>query len=200
MRDWGKVWRRLFPRRRGKPPVEAALPDEQGPYKGLRPYTEDDRDNFFARRTDCRILIDKILANRLTLLFAAAGVGKSSLLQAAVLPRLKDQRQENLDVVYHNDWVTAPFAGLKAAVLTTLKARGRIDEDGLPEDLDSFSLTDFFAFCTLFTRQPLVVMLDQFEEYFQYQRYRQDFRPLHPRVGLPHQRAGGAGCVGCFHA
>lgn len=61
----------------------------QVPYKGLRPYEEEDRDNFFGRDEDCRILIDKILANRLTLLFAASGVGKSSLLQAAVLPHLK---------------------------------------------------------------------------------------------------------------
>ena len=67
------------------------------PYKGLRPYEESDQRNFFGREAECKILLDKFLASRLTLLFAATGVGKSSLLQAAVLPRLKDSRQENRD-------------------------------------------------------------------------------------------------------
>jgi hypothetical protein len=47
------------------------------PYKGLRPYIQSDQDNFFGRNADCRILIDKILTERLTLLFAESGIGKS---------------------------------------------------------------------------------------------------------------------------
>lgn len=80
----------------------ATIPAE-GPYKGLRPYEEQDQHAFFGRDADCNILIDKILANKLTLLFAATGVGKSSLLQAAILPRLKDPTREHLDVVYFRD-------------------------------------------------------------------------------------------------
>ena len=171
-------WRKIIGIRSQKQPSLAALTDESGPYKGLRPYTEADQNRFFAREADCKILIDKILANRLTLLFAASGVGKSSLLQAAVLPQLKHPGQENLDVVYHNDWVTKPLAGLKQVVLKTLQARGRVDSEVLPEKLEEQSIKDFFGFCTLFTRRPLVVMLDQFEEFFQYQRYRADFRPF----------------------
>jgi hypothetical protein len=91
------------------------------PYKGLRPYQEKDQNNFFGRDAERKVLIDKILANRLTLLFAASGVGKSSLLQAAVLPLLKDPGRENLDPVYYNDWVTSPLIDLKQTVLTTLK-------------------------------------------------------------------------------
>ncbi|SDZ75568.1 hypothetical protein SAMN05660964_00148 [Thiothrix caldifontis] len=76
------------------------------PYPGLRPYHEDEQDKFFGRDADAEVLIDKVLTNRLTLLFAASGVGKSSLLQAAVIPRLKSPSGENLDVVYHIDWVS----------------------------------------------------------------------------------------------
>ena len=47
------------------------------PYKGLQPYTETDKDNFFGREAEKRILIDKILTHKLTFLFAASGVGKS---------------------------------------------------------------------------------------------------------------------------
>jgi len=61
----------------------------QQPYKGLTPYEERDKDNFFGRAEDIRILVDKIRARKLTFLFAASGVGKSSLLQAGVIPELK---------------------------------------------------------------------------------------------------------------
>lgn len=155
--------------------MNASVPS---PYKGLRPYEEQDRDNFFGREKECRILIDKILVNKLTLLFAASGVGKSSLLQAAVLPRLKDPRHENRDGVYYNDWVSPPLEGLKQQVLKTLQQQSLLENVALPAELPERSLNEFFSFCALFTRQPLVVVLDQFEEFFQYQRHTTDFKPF----------------------
>ncbi len=49
------------------------------PYPGLRPYREDEYHKFFGRQADAEILIDKLLTNRLTLLFAASGVGSKQL-------------------------------------------------------------------------------------------------------------------------
>jgi len=71
----------------------------QQPYKGLQPYEEENQKIFFGREQERSILIDKILSNKLTLLFADTGVGKSSLLQASVIPELKQPERENLDVV-----------------------------------------------------------------------------------------------------
>jgi len=76
------------------------------PYKGLNPYEERDKDNFFGRTADIRILSDKIRARKLTFLFAASGVGKSSLLQAGVMPELKNPTRKHykpLNVIYYND-------------------------------------------------------------------------------------------------
>ena len=148
------------------------------PYKGLRPYEEEDRENFFGRDADCRILIDKILANRVTLLFAASGVGKSSLLQAKVLPQLNDPQHENLDTVYYRDWVLSPLPTLKQHILATLKDRKRLAGDALIEETKEDSLEDFFALCAFVSRQPLVIALDQFEEFFHNQRYAPDFKPF----------------------
>ena len=155
-------------------PPATALAD--GPYKGLRPYEEQDQHHFFGRDADCNILLDKILTNKLTLLFAATGVGKSSLLQAAILPRLKDPTREHLDVVYFKDWVEHPLTALKRTTLHVLQERRRLDATAPLADLDSFTLQDFLQFCSLFTRPPLVVILDQFEEFFQYQRPRDTFQ------------------------
>lgn len=137
------------------------------PYLGLRPYQEVDQHNFYGRDADCEILVDKLLANRLTLLFAASGVGKSSLLNAAVLPRLKDPLGENLSVVYHNDWVQKPLALLHTAIREAVPAAKEAPAD--------HTLAELLSFCTLFTRHPFVVVLDQFEEFFRYQRGKDDF-------------------------
>jgi HEAT repeat protein len=152
--------------------------EQSEPYKGLRPYEEGDQGNFFGREAECRILLDKFLASRLTLLFAASGVGKSSLLQAAVLPHLKDSRQENRDAVYYKDWVSPPLAGLKQAIRMALEQDGTLDGDLWPQAADSHSLRELLAFAALFVRPPLVLVLDQFEEFFQYHRYAPSFQPF----------------------
>jgi HEAT repeat protein len=149
------------------------------PYKGLQPYTEQDKDNFFGREAETRILIDQILTHKLTFLFAASGVGKSSLLQAAVLPALKHPTRmdrEPLDVIYYTDWVGNPLETLKKSILADLQTKGQLT----PEDKLDFNLPlpQFFHFCTALTSEPLVIILDQFEEFFNYQRVSEYFQPV----------------------
>ena len=140
---------------------------QQTPYLGLRPYQYSDRGNFFGRDADCEILIDKLLSNRLTLLFAASGVGKSSLLNAAVLPQLKDPLGENLSVVYHNDWVQNPLSALQSSIREAVSAAKQAPAEQ--------TLSELLKFCSLFIRHPFVIVLDQCEEFFRYQRGKADF-------------------------
>ena len=134
------------------------------PYKGLQPYEETDRDNFFGRDAEARILVDKILTNKLTLLFAASGVGKSSLLQAAVMPALRARGK--IDLVYHRDWVGDPGFNLKR---TIAKMYGQPFPERPGEA--AAALPDFVHANLLFGQNSLVVILDQFEEFFNYQRH-----------------------------
>ncbi|MGE5344098.1 MAG: HEAT repeat domain-containing protein [Candidatus Omnitrophota bacterium] len=143
------------------------------PYKGLRPYEEENQGIFFGREQEKEILIDKIFANKLTLLFAATGVGKSSLLQASVIPELKRPEGDNLDVVYYIDWVSDPIAELKNITVKTLQDR-RKKSFGFEADPD-IALKDFFQVCATFSSDPLVIILDQFEEFFQYQKYKDGY-------------------------
>jgi HEAT repeat protein len=140
------------------------------PYKGLRPYEEQDQDNFFGREAEKHILVDKILTNKLTLLFASSGVGKSSLLQAAVIPHLKAPAGEYLDVVYHKNWFADPITDLKQTLIDYFKE----------EDIDdnSLELKEFLQLYTNFSSEPLVIILDQFEEFFHYQRGKKRFQPF----------------------
>lgn len=140
------------------------------PYLGLRPYQEVDQHNFFGRDNDCEVLIDKVLSNRLTLLFAASGVGKSSLLNAAVLPKLKDPLGENLSVTYHNDWVQSPLSELKDTIREVVPTAWEVTAEQ--------TLCELVSFCSLFTRHPFVLVLDQFEEFFRYQPGKADFHSV----------------------
>src|SRR5215510_7241414 len=99
------------------------------PYKGLLPYDEHDRDNFFGRAHETEILLGKILSHKVTLLYAATGVGKSSLLGAAVLPELEDVDKENLDVAFHRTWLGDPLATIQDTVRLMLSRRTKIDPD-----------------------------------------------------------------------
>jgi WD40 repeat protein len=59
------------------------------PYRGLRPYESSDSELFFGRKRLTQRLLDRLAAGgRLHLLSGACGVGKTSLLQAGVLPAL----------------------------------------------------------------------------------------------------------------
>ena len=149
------------------------------PYPGLRPFTEIEQAYFFGREGDKAILIDKILANRLTLLFAASGVGKSSLLRAAVIPQLTHPAGEHLSVVYHRRWWGEEdmSAVLCQAILQELTTQHILTEADRAE-LQHESLVAVLGYVSLLTRAPLVLILDQFEEFFRYQRGRKTFSAL----------------------
>ncbi len=73
------------------------------PFKGLRPYCEDDSDRLFGRDRDLVLMKDRIFSARTTLLFAGSGVGKTSFLNAKVIPELRKQ----CTVIWYNRWTGA---------------------------------------------------------------------------------------------
>ncbi|MGH8553664.1 MAG: hypothetical protein ACRERS_10250, partial [Methylococcales bacterium] len=142
---------------------------EQNPYPGLQPFKESEKDRFFGRDEEIHILTDKILANRMTLLVAASGAGKSSLLQAGVMPALRAGGMA--DLIYHNDWALDPLAGLKQTVVKHLIEGRRIGPEYRP-DPDQ-SLDRFLRIHSLLVEGMQVILLDQFEEFFYYHRFSQ---------------------------
>ena len=78
------------------------------------PYTEQDAEFFFGRDRDCAIITANLFASRLTILFGASGVGKSSVLQAGVAHNLR--QKEGVAVVVFNDWHESPLDNLIQAV------------------------------------------------------------------------------------
>lgn len=146
-----------------------------GPYKGLIPYSEEDALFFFGRDRDRRIITANLLGSRLTLLYGATGVGKSSVLRAGVVHHLRRlarrhreiKRPPELAVAIFDAWHTDPLPGLLEKVQEAV-----IESLGKPEILPE-SGGDFCAALHWWTKQingDLLVILDQFEEYLLHEK------------------------------
>jgi WD40 repeat protein len=62
------------------------------PYRGIEPFRYADRDLFFGREEFLEKLLADILAFRLVVLFGRTGIGKSSLINAGLIPALERER------------------------------------------------------------------------------------------------------------
>ena len=73
-------------------------PDDICPYKGLASYTEADANDFFGRESYCEELLDLLRRDqRLLAILGASGSGKTSLVQAGLIPRLRQAAIERSD-------------------------------------------------------------------------------------------------------
>jgi hypothetical protein len=133
------------------------------PYVGLQPYTEADIDYFFGRERDQRIIAANLGAARLTILYGASGVGKSSVLLAGVVPNLRTRPRTAVVVV--RDWRGASFLdALKSECGEAIK---RVRQKPLSID-PRLPLDDFLCAAGRELRGSLLIIFDQFEEYFLY--------------------------------
>jgi WD40 repeat protein len=144
----------------------------ESPYKGLTYYSEHDAPYFFGRESETEIIIANLMASRLTLLYGESGVGKSSVLHAGAVRRLHQNSRQNIKdwgrpefaAVAFRNWQNDPIAGLREAVRASVTDLLPDVEPVAPmERLDD----ELFEWCERLDGD-LVVVLDQFEEYFLY--------------------------------
>jgi hypothetical protein len=170
-----------------------------GPYKGLVPYSAADAAYFFGRDLDREVVGANLRGTRLTLLYGASGVGKSSLLQAGVLHQLRNVARSNLEeggapeiaVAYFQTWQGDPLAGLVRAVEEAVRnAWGGHEVAPVAAELP---LVDALRAWTQRLGGTILVLLDQFEDYFLYHpdRDREPFdREFARAVNAPDLRIG----------
>lgn len=63
----------------------------KNPYKALNSYEETDQKDFFGREEDVEKLLQLVKFNSLTVVFGKSGIGKTSLLNAGLFPRLRHE-------------------------------------------------------------------------------------------------------------
>ncbi|HMG34357.1 MAG TPA: hypothetical protein VKM94_10500 [Blastocatellia bacterium] len=143
-----------------------ATDNQRQRYKGTAPYQDVDLDRktFFGRDDQSRSLLSLVLAERLVVLFAKSGMGKSSLINAGLVEPLR-QRKYLPIVVRLNDLTQ----GLAQSLLDSVRhaaRHSRIDIVGG----DATSAWRFFKTAEFWSEhndllRP-VLILDQFEEIF----------------------------------
>jgi molybdopterin-guanine dinucleotide biosynthesis protein len=126
----------------------------RSPFKGLAAFEDTELDAMFfcGREREREVVVANLLASRLTVLYGASGVGKSSLLRAAVAHSLR--RAHDAAVVVFSSWASDPRAGLDEAID---EAFGIETSGTLSERLRAVG--------------EAYVILDQFEEYFLYHEH-----------------------------
>jgi WD40 repeat protein/transcriptional regulator with XRE-family HTH domain len=72
-----------------EPEWPAGLAETRCPYRGLQPFQEDDAELFFGREGDVQRLLERLKTTRFLAVVAPSGSGKSSLVQAGLLPALR---------------------------------------------------------------------------------------------------------------
>ena len=140
-----------------EPSATAAQGKPPRPYKFLDYYTENDQGLFFGREEEIENICSRILARRSFLLYGRSGVGKSSILRAGVIPRLHGQGHKACIIRSFTD----PLQHMQRMVrrLVTGNGEGDVDPDG-------DALRDLLHRRWSVSSSRIVVMLDQFEEFF----------------------------------
>ena len=138
------------------------------PYRGLIPFTEQDESFFFGRSTEAEIVTNNLHSSRITVLFGESGVGKSSLLSAAVLPTLIRRARNNLtdfgDAEYcpvlFRDWRGGSDSVLRESVFSACQRLGLQVEPraNLESQVDAAGKAS----------GRVLLIFDQVEEYFHY--------------------------------
>jgi WD40 repeat protein len=63
--------------------------DRDNPWPGLAAFRERDRDFFYGREPAVQVLLDLVSRERVSVLYGASGLGKTSLIQAGLFPRAR---------------------------------------------------------------------------------------------------------------
>src|SRR4029078_2707314 len=112
------------------------------PYRGLTPFEDSDLDVlfFFGRERERELVEANLMASRLTVLYGATGVGRSSILRAGVAHHLRGLSRANLEergdpglaVVVFDSWRD----DAQAALLKPVAAEGTEGLGGLLQPPD----------------------------------------------------------------
>jgi tetratricopeptide (TPR) repeat protein len=150
--------------------AQAAV-DAEHPWLGLASFTEETRAYFYGREEEIAELCRRVQRKLLTILFGQSGLGKTSILRAGVVPRL---RPEGFCPVYvridYSPESPPPSEQIKLAIFKATQAQGQWTQVGVAEAGES--LWEFLHHRDDVLRdasgKPLIPLLifDQFEELF----------------------------------
>ncbi|MBN8682300.1 MAG: hypothetical protein J0L99_06595 [Chitinophagales bacterium] len=135
-------------------------------YPGLKPFERAQSSIFHGRKDDIQVLANKIMRDRLVVLFAKSGIGKTSLLQAGVAPEI--EREGYVSLFFRADDTSRSLTErFRETLLGNKQNAGYNQTDA--GGAGAITLWEFMKRIEFdFNGLPAtpVVVLDQFEEIF----------------------------------
>jgi hypothetical protein len=162
-----------------------ASSQSHNPYVGPRPFEREERNLFFGREREISELQSLLTAHRTLLLYAASGAGKTSLLNAGLLPLMEQEGFEVFPVARVRGMIPG---GVRPEDISNLYVFNTLmswtEDEAANKTLPRMSLAQFLK-----TREhildlegfpaPRLIVFDQFEEFFtvyqEHWKQREDF-------------------------
>ena len=144
-------------------------------YPGVRPFGINDSDIFFGRKDDTSKLFKLIMLEKITVLFGKSGHGKSSIINAGIIPKLKDSHTPERFSYHPVEIRIGKVSGQNES--PTSKIVAKLDEQFPDLEEWSFlkkyedeapSLWHHFKKKQSNDTRKFILIFDQFEEFFTY--------------------------------
>ncbi|MEA2205462.1 MAG: hypothetical protein QOE77_2238 [Blastocatellia bacterium] len=166
------------------PAITKTDANETAPYVGPRPFKEEENQLFFGRMRETDELVSLITAHPVVLLYAPSGAGKSSLVNAGLIPKLKGIKPPNSEEDEEDEEDGEELEVFD--VLKPMRVQGQISADLVDSNTNIYMLNALtscgyenggVAFAKFLKERPRkmnefgeplrrVVIFDQFEELF----------------------------------
>jgi hypothetical protein len=149
----------------------ATAVDAKNPWLGLASFTEETREYFYGREAEVAELARRVQRKLLTILFGQSGLGKTSILRAGLVPRLRTQGYCPVYVrIDYGREAPEPADQIKAAIAATARRSGEWTRAGVAVEGESLweflhHRDDVLQDESGKTLIPLLIF-DQFEEIF----------------------------------
>jgi len=150
-------------------------------FLGLKPYKEEDSDYFFGREQDKENLLTILQKNKFLTLTGGLGSGKSSLLKAGLIPRLKNgfvgQTGKDWSIAYFRPGIS-PLNNLAHALTfdDVLNVESKPNTTDYKNYLDtiknsgSMGLVEIYKNSEIYNKRNLLVVIDQLEDLFKFSK------------------------------
>lgn len=142
-------------------------------YPGARPFEQDQQHIFFGREKDIAALSRLIRLEPLVILYGRSGAGKSSLLNAGIIPAMQaegssfDTLRIRFNVWQEHTEMPMPIANIRTSIQQNFELANPLLEEIVPDDFSLWKSVKSHQIASRGTRR-LLLLFDQFEELFTY--------------------------------
>lgn len=134
-------------------------------YPGLGAFADFQADLFFGRDREINELYNLVVAEKATVLFAQSGVGKSSLLNAGLIPKLKGEDLLPVNIRFKGWEKEESPAGIFLSAFSPFFSPDHIPYPVVADDLPVW---EYIKACRFPSGYSPVILFDQFEELFNF--------------------------------